>query len=89
MAVADLLVTPVWVVGGILLWQRRAAGYALGAGLLFQASLLFVGLLVFFLLQPVLLGEPFPAVDFMVIFGMGLLCFIPFGWFARGIQRSS
>ena len=88
-AVADLLVTPVWVVGGILLWQRRAAGYALGAGLLFQASLLFVGLLVFFLLQPVLLGEPFPAVDFMVIFGMGLLCFIPFGWFARGIQRSS
>ncbi len=87
-AVADLLVTPVWVIGGVLLWRRRAAGYALGAGLLFQASLLFVGLLIFFLLQPLLLGEPFPVEDFVVIFGMGLVCFIPFGLFVRGMLRS-
>ncbi len=87
-AVADLLVTPVWILGGVWLWRRRAAGYALGAGLLFQASLLFVGLLVFFLLQPLLLGEPFPTGDFVVIFGMGLICFIPFGLFVRGMLRS-
>lgn len=87
-AVADLLVTPVWIIGGILLWRRRAAGYALGSGLLFQASLLFVGLLVFFLLQPLLLAEPFPAADFAVIFVMGLVCFIPFGLFVRGMLRS-
>ncbi|MBI5294511.1 MAG: hypothetical protein HY869_03470 [Chloroflexi bacterium] len=87
-AVADLLVTPAWIIGGILLWRRRAAGYALGAGLLFQASLLFVGLLVFFLLQPLLLAEPFPALDFLVIFVMGLVCFIPFGLFVRGMLRS-
>lgn len=87
-AVADLLVTPVWVLGGILLWRHQAAGYALGAGLLFQASLLFVGLLVFFLLQPLLLGESFPVADFVAIFGMSLVCFIPFGWFVRGMLRS-
>lgn len=87
-AVADLLVTPVWILGGFLLWQRRAMGYALGAGLLFQASLLFVGLLVFFLLQPLLLAEPFPAADFAVIFGMSLVCFVPFGLFIRGMLRS-
>lgn len=82
--VADLLTTPVWVVGGVQLWRRRALGYVSGAGLLFQASMLFVGLLVFFILQPFLTAAPFPMEDFVVIFGMGLVCFIPFGLFVRG-----
>jgi hypothetical protein len=84
-ALADILITPVWVVGGVQLWQRKAFGYVAGAGLLFQASMLFIGLLVFFILQPILASVPFPATDFGVIFGMGLLCFIPFGLFVRGI----
>jgi hypothetical protein len=83
--VADLVFTPVWVFVGIWLWRKRALGYVSGAGLLFQASMLFVGLLVFFLLQPWLAGVPFPAVDFVVILVMGLICFIPLGLFVRGV----
>ncbi len=82
---ADFVVMPCWVVGGILLWRRRALGYVTGAGLLFQASMLFIGLLVFFILQPFLTATPFPVVDFLVVFAMGLVCFVPFGLFVRGM----
>lgn len=84
---ADLLITPLWILGGLALWRRGAWGYIAGASLLFQASLLFVGLLVFFILQPVLLGGAFPAVDFGVIAFMGLFFFMPFGLFVKGILR--
>jgi hypothetical protein len=89
LAVADLLTTPFWIIGGILLWRKLSLGYVTGAGLLFQASMLFIGLLVFFILQPLLTAVPFPVEDFAVIFGMGLICFIPFGLFARGIIKKS
>ena len=82
---ADLLTTPVWVAGGIQLWRRQAFGYLCGAGLLFQTSMLFIGLLVFFILQPFLTATPFPAEDFVVVFVMGLVCFVPFGLYVRGI----
>jgi hypothetical protein len=55
--VADFLITPAWVVCGVLLWQRKAFGYVAGLGLLFQASMLFIG----------------------------LICFIPFALFIRGV----
>jgi len=84
-AVADVLTMPLWVIGGILLWRKKGLGYISGAGLLFQASMLFVGLLVFFILQPFLTETPFPLNDFIVIFVMGLVCFIPFGLFVRGV----
>ena len=83
---ADLLSMPAWMTGGALLWRRRAFGYASGAGLLFQASMLFIGLLAFFILQPFLTGAPFPLEDFVVIFVMGLVCFVPFGLFVRSIM---
>jgi len=82
---ADLLTCPVWVLGGMLLWRRQAFGYVSGAGLLFQASMLFIGLLAFFILQPFLSAAPFAIADFMMILAMGLVCFIPFGMFVRGI----
>jgi hypothetical protein len=72
--VSDFMVSPAWVIGGILLWQRRPFGYVAGAGLLFQASMLFIGLIVFLLLQPLL-----------VTFVLGLICFVPFGLFVRGL----
>ncbi|MBN2549060.1 MAG: hypothetical protein JXB15_07885 [Anaerolineales bacterium] len=82
---ADLLITPFWVAGGVALWRRRALGYACGLGLLFQGSMLFVGLLAFFILQPILSAVPFPLEDFIVIAGMGLVFFVPFGLFLRGV----
>ncbi|MFN2218918.1 MAG: hypothetical protein ACK2UA_09945, partial [Anaerolineae bacterium] len=37
--VADYMVAPALVIGGLLLWQRKAFGYVAGLGLLFQASM--------------------------------------------------
>ena len=85
--ITDLFITPFWVIGGILLWRRHPLGYASGAGLLFQASMLFIGLLVFFILQPFVSGVPFPLADFVVILVMGLVCFVPFGMFVRGVMQ--
>lgn len=83
--IADLLLLPAWFGGGLLLWRQRALGYVTAAGLLFQSSMLFIGLFVFFFMQPILSGVPFPITDFVVIAFMSLTCFIPFGLFVRGI----
>jgi len=47
--------------------------------------MLFVGLLAFFILQPFVAGVPFPLEDFIVILVMGLVVFVPFGLFLRGV----
>ncbi|RPH57840.1 MAG: hypothetical protein EHM81_11020 [Chloroflexi bacterium] len=83
--VADLVTTPAWIAGGILLWRKQPLGYLSGLGLLFQASMLFIGLLIFFILQPLLYPVSFPLSDFVVILVMGMVCFIPFGLFLRGV----
>lgn len=83
--VSDFIITQAWIIGGMLLWQRKPLGYVTGMGLLFQASMLFVGLLVYFILQPWLTTSTFPLEDFVVILVMGLVCFIPFGYFVRGV----
>ena len=82
---ADFLITPAWVIGGVLLWRRKEFGYVTGLGLLFQASMLFIGLIIFLLLQPFLTTAPFVLVDVVVLFTMGLICFIPFALFVRGV----
>jgi hypothetical protein len=86
--VADFLLAATLLVGGILLWRRQPLGYVSGVGLLFQASMLFVGLLGIMLLQPVLGGSAYPPGDFLVILVMGLVCFIPFALFVREVVKS-
>lgn len=88
---SDFLITPAWVVCGVLLWRREELGYVTGLGLLFQASMLFIGLIIVLLLQPILTSAPFVLGDVVVIFAMGLICFIPFSLFVRGVvsARSS
>jgi len=83
--ISDCLTSPAWVVCGVLLWQRKAFGYVTGLGLLFQASMLFIGLIIVLLLQPFFTTAPFALVDVVVIFFMGLICFIPTGLFVRGV----
>jgi len=53
--------------------ERLAGGVLVGLGLLFL------------LLQPLLTPVPFAPVDVMVVFAMGLICFIPFALFTHGI----
>lgn len=82
--IADFLIATAWVTGGILLWRRRAFGYAAGLGLLFQGSMLFVGLIAFMILQPMVTGTSYPVGDIVAVLAMGLICFVPFGLFVRG-----
>jgi len=86
--IADFLTTPAWLIGGILLWQRRELGYVTGLGLLFQGSMLFIALIIFLLIQPLLTSEPFVIADVVVIFVMGLVCFVPFGLCVRGVVKA-
>ena len=32
--ISDLLISPVWIAGGLLLWRRKAYGFVTGLGLL-------------------------------------------------------
>ena len=83
--VADFLITPAWIIGGVLLWRREALGYSTGLALLFQASMLFIGLIAYMILQPFTTGARFVLIDVLVVSGMGLVVFIPFGLFLRGM----
>jgi hypothetical protein len=56
-----------------------------GLGLLFQASMLFIGLIIILLFRPVLTTAPFSLVDVVVTFILGLISFVPFGLFIRGV----
>lgn len=83
-SISDFFISPALIIAGVMLWRHKALGYAAGLGLLFQASMLFIGLVAFFLLQPVLTSAPFALVDTIVVFLMGLVCYIPTVLFARG-----
>lgn len=83
--VADLTIAPSLAIGGLLLWRRQALGYVTGVGLLFQATMLFVGLLALLLLQPLLFPVPFRAGDVIVVAVMSLFCFVPFALFIRSV----
>ena len=82
--VSDFMITPAWVIGGVLLWRREALGYVTGLGLLFQASMLFIGLIFVLILRPFITAAQFVLSDVLVIFVMGMVCFIPFALFVRG-----
>ncbi|HUV26498.1 MAG TPA: hypothetical protein VMW34_03940 [Anaerolineales bacterium] len=86
---ADFLIAPAWVIGGIMLWQRKALGYVTGLGLLYQASMLFIGLIFVLFLQPLITPAQFLLTDVLVVFVMGLVCFIPFILFVRGVLYKS
>ncbi|MDA3937354.1 MAG: hypothetical protein PF636_10985 [Actinomycetota bacterium] len=87
--IADAMISPVWVVGGVLLWRRKAFGYVAGLGLLFQASMLFVGLIIVLLIQPLMTTASFAPIDILVVFAMSIICFIPLGLFTRGAVKNT
>jgi hypothetical protein len=87
--VSDALIAPATVIGGIQLWRRKELGYVTGLGLLFQLSMLFIGLIVALLVQPFLTTAPFALVDVIVILVLGMICFVPFALYVRGVVTSS
>jgi hypothetical protein len=89
LSVADFIVSMAWVIGGALLWRRQRLGYVGGTGLLFTLSMLFIGLIALMIINPILTGDPFVLLDVVIIFTMGLICFIPLLLFVRGIIETS
>lgn len=87
-AVADIVVSSAWVAGGIGLLRRNPLGYSTGLGLLAAASLLFLGLVLFFFLAPPLTGRPFDWGEVITVLVMGLIAFIPTGLYWRGAARA-
>jgi hypothetical protein len=83
--ISDYLIAPTWVICGMLLWKRHVFGYVAGLGLLFQASMLFIGLIISLLLQPLIIASDLPLLDIAIVFVMGLVCFVPFSLFLRGV----
>lgn len=84
--ISDFLISPAAVIGGLLLWQRKEMGYVVGLGLLFQQSMLFIGLIAILALQPFIIDVPFAIFDLIIVFIMGFVCFIPFFLYARGVS---
>jgi hypothetical protein len=76
------LEVPAMVVGGVLLWRRKALGYLAGAGLLFQFGITPVALAIISAVQPV--------VDVATVSGLLLfatISFVPLLFFAQGVRR--
>jgi hypothetical protein len=85
---ADFIACAAWMIGGVMLWQRQPLGYVSGTGLLFSTSMLFIGLIAILLLQPIVSGGPLPVMDIVVVSIMGLICFVPFVLYVRGVVKS-
>lgn len=83
--IADLVLSTAWITGGTLLLRRMPLGFVSGMGLLFAAMMLFIGLILFLLLQPVLTDTPFAAAGVIQVLVMSMICFIPFVLFVRGV----
>jgi hypothetical protein len=84
----DFIVCFAWIIGGLLLWRGQALGYVSGAGLLFQAGMLFIGLIAILLLQPLFDGGLLAITDIVITLAMSLVAFVPLGLFVRGLLRA-
>jgi hypothetical protein len=87
--IADSAVmAPAWLIGGLLLWQRKALGYVAGAGLLLLGCMLFVGVIFALFFPAFSAASPVDLTAIVFILVTGLICFVPFALFARGIVES-
>jgi hypothetical protein len=82
------VVAPGWLIGGLLLWQRKALGYVAGAGLLLLGSMLFVGVILLMVFPALYTASPVDVTGIVFILVVGLICFVPLALFGRGIAKS-
>jgi hypothetical protein len=85
----DLLVgSPVLLTAGYLLLRRKPLGYVTGAGSLLMCSLLFIGVIPAMAIQALSTNTPIDLVGILVVLVAGMVCFIPFSLFVRGVVKS-
>lgn len=87
-SLADLVISSLWMGGGILLLRNQALGYTGGLGLLIAASSLFLGLILFFFLAPLLTARLFDLSEVLTVMLMGMVCYIPTYLYWRGAARA-
>lgn len=87
LAIADISVSLLWFIGGILLLFKKPIGFSTGLGLLYTGVLLFVGIILLVIVRPFLTSLPFVFADLAVLLVMALVCFIPFGLFVRSVLK--
>lgn len=83
--IADVVLSAAMIASGGLLLRHKPLGYVSGLGTLFGASMLFFSLIVFLLLQPLLTAARFVPLDVVVVLAMGMVCFVPFALYLRGV----
>jgi len=88
-SIADIVISTLWIIGGIFLLRQKPLGYTSGLGLLFAASMLFLGLVVFLIIQPLFTTAQFKLMDVIVVAIMGIFFSIPFALYLRGTLNSS
>lgn len=76
--IADIVFSLIWISCGIALLRRKPLGYVSSLGLLFQLCMLFVGLILVLIIQPIIMGELLPFVDLIVLAIMSLIVNVPF-----------
>lgn len=86
-ALADILLCSLWLANGIGFLRNAAKCFIAAFICYIHGSLLFLSLLLFFILQPLLLGTAFPFVDFVVIAMMSTAFFIPLALLAKEMQQ--
>jgi hypothetical protein len=87
--ITDILVTPAWMIAGVLLWRRQPTGFVAGPGLLLQGSLFISSAILLLPLRSLGGGAPVNPAQLGLIAAGGLVCFIPFALLARGVLRAS
>ncbi|HOO28666.1 MAG TPA: hypothetical protein PLU43_09385, partial [Lachnospiraceae bacterium] len=75
--IADLVISVFWIISGILLLVKKRKFHIIGILSYFHGSLLFVALIIFMAIQPLLCGTELIITDLFVIGFMSLLFIIP------------
>lgn len=86
LSVTDLVFALLWTAAGVAMWFKRPRGLWAAGAFLFQAGLLFVGLIVILLLQPVFNGTVLNMEDLVVSAIMAALFAVPVIWFVLSLR---
>jgi hypothetical protein len=76
-SLADILLCSLWLANGIGFLRNPKRCFLPAFISYIHGSLLFLSLVLYLVVQPLLLDTPFQVVDFVVISGMSLACFLP------------
>lgn len=87
--IADAILCSLWIVCGILLIGKPKNGGIPVFVCFFHGSMLFLALLLFMIMQPLVCGTEFVLADFLVILLMSMTFVVPLILFIRGLAKEA